>query len=370
MKKILNSLFLQINPDFDSRKNVYFMNYYSTTQPGKFNILGKYFEKKETKTGFSRTEDYFLYKGVNRSPYSSNNNSNYATIYIRADNKKMEIKKEYQNFLDFNAEISSFCLGIFAFLNILFSFYNGYHSTRSMSKKLFFFEENENNKYIILKRRNSLNTTDSSIPKVDLNDITMNDMKDKDKNKKNKDFNSMPIIFTQKKINNFIASSSDKFEKRSSRGEINYIRTKTKEEREQEEKKNKNPFSILDIIKISIFTCSKLSYKENLIKQAMDIFDKKLNIYIYIKNMILLDIMYQILMDEINKDCVNFISRSFIYSYRKKNEEEKELKQFYLPTSKLKSEISDLLFGQLQKLMDKNEKTEIEKKIISLYTDK
>ena len=86
--------------------------------------------------------------------------------------------------------------------------------------------------------------------------------------------------------------------------------------------------------------------------------------------MILIDIIYKFLMDDINKDCVNFISRSFIYSYRKKNEEEKELKQFYLPTSKLKSEISDLLFGQLQKLMDKNEKTEIEKKIISLYTDK
>ena len=39
----------------------------------------------------------------------------------------------------------------------------------------------------------------------------------------------------------------------------------------------------------------------------MDIFDKKLDIYIYTKNMILIDIMYQILMSDINKDYVNFL---------------------------------------------------------------
>ena len=50
----------------------------------------------------------------------------------------------------------------------------------------------------------------------------------------------------------------------------------------------------------------------------MDIFEKKLDIYIYIKNMILIDIMFKVLMDEVNKDCVNFLSRSLIYLEKKK----------------------------------------------------
>ena len=142
-------------------------------------------------------------------------------------------------------------------------------------------------------------------------------------------------------------------------------------EKQKETIDNKNPFSKLDIFKISIFTCceNKLNYKERLIKEAMDIFDKKLDIYIYIKNMILIDIMYQILMSDINKDCVNFVSRSLIYLNKKKKEEDKEINEVYQPTSKLGPANSDKLYHEFKKLIEKTEKTEIEQKILSLYTD-
>ena len=99
----------------------------------------------------------------------------------------------------------------------------------------------------------------------------------------------------------------------------------------------------------------------------MDIFDKKLDIYIYTKNMILLDIMYQILMSDINKDYINFLSRSLIYLNKNIKEESKELKEIYEPTTKLNSEYSNKLFKKFTKLVEKEEKTEIEKKIVSLY---
>ena len=86
--------------------------------------------------------------------------------------------------------------------------------------------------------------------------------------------------------------------------------------------------------------------------------------------MILIDIMFKVLMDEVNKDCVNFLSRSLIYLDKKKIEEEEELNNIYKPTSKFDSDNSNKLLAAFQSLMEKTKKTEIEKKIISLYTDK
>ena len=70
-------------------------------------------EKKGLYTGFSRVEDYFLYKGVNRTKQIFDHNK-YARIYIRADNKLIEIKREYQKALEFYADATSL-LGAFFF---------------------------------------------------------------------------------------------------------------------------------------------------------------------------------------------------------------------------------------------------------------
>ena len=101
----------------------------------------------------------------------------------------------------------------------------------------------------------------------------------------------------------------------------------------------------------------------------MDIFEKKLDIYIYIKNMILIDIMYQVLMNDVNKDYINFLSRSLLHLNKKKKEEVEEINKFYKPTSKLDSDNSDKLYHEFLKLMEKSEKTEMEKKLIWLFED-
>ena len=72
-------------------------------------------DKKKEDEGviYSRTEDYFV--------YDNNTNKRYASLYLRADERKIEINREYQNLLDFYAENTSFWIGIFEFLNIFFT---------------------------------------------------------------------------------------------------------------------------------------------------------------------------------------------------------------------------------------------------------
>ena len=52
--------------------------------------------KPRNQIGLSRTYDYFEYKGLNRTKEIKNPNL-YAVIYIRADNRKIEVKRNYQD---------------------------------------------------------------------------------------------------------------------------------------------------------------------------------------------------------------------------------------------------------------------------------
>ena len=166
-KPILNSLFIQLNPDFDIKKNVYFMKFNFKNEDKLIDIsLFKDSEKEIPFVGFSRTEDYFIY---NTTKPNENENKRYATLFIRADNRKTEINRKYQNLLDFYAENTSIWFGIFEALNIFFTIYNGYHANISMSKKLFFFDEmKEDNKYNML-RKNSLNSNNSKLKNKTIN---------------------------------------------------------------------------------------------------------------------------------------------------------------------------------------------------------
>ena len=85
--------------------------------------------------------------------------------------------------------------------------------------------------------------------------------------------------------------------------------------------------------------------------------------------MILIDIMYQVLMNDVNKDYINFLSRSLLHLNKKKKEEIEELNKFYEPTSKLGSDNSYKLYQEFLKLMKKTQKTEMEKKLIYLFAD-
>ena len=147
----VNSIFLQLNPTLILAKNVFFMNYHLFNDSQLFH----FFEKNESSritAGFSRFEEYFLYKGLDRYSTKSDEYENYAKIYIRNDNKKVVIKRKYRDFMEFFADNSSFISAIFLFLNIILGYRAKYKANHSITRKLFYFEGIENNKFGELKR--------------------------------------------------------------------------------------------------------------------------------------------------------------------------------------------------------------------------
>ena len=97
-------------------------------------------EKPTLKTGLSRIEDYSLYKGLNRTQKITNGYKYYAKLYIRIDNRKIEIKRRYQDFMELYADTSSLLLSLFWIFGVIFAYYDRIKANHSISKKLFYFE--------------------------------------------------------------------------------------------------------------------------------------------------------------------------------------------------------------------------------------
>ena len=157
-------------------------------------------------------------------------------------------------------------------------------------------------------------------------------------------------------------------------------------------------YTLNEMIGKSICYCcykNKKNFKSkmNLIKQSNNALDDKLDVVLYIRNMILFDIINQVYLE--NKSIINFLSRPIIYlnpeeekkAEGKKNEidikdfdintikegkeekiekDEKVEEEFYKPAYKLDS---NKLFINIKKLVQKPEKTKFEQKIISLLEE-
>lgn len=70
-KPFIDSIFLQINPHLYVKKNVFFMKYHFKYDNRLFPVL-EFNNIEEEKIGFSRTEDYFTYQGLDRIEHSDN----------------------------------------------------------------------------------------------------------------------------------------------------------------------------------------------------------------------------------------------------------------------------------------------------------
>ena len=142
-------------------------------------------------------------------------------------------------------------------------------------------------------------------------------------------------------------------------------------------------YKIYEMIGAELPSCcktKKFKYKESLINQSHKILNDKLDIFLYIRNMLLFDSIKQIYLE--NKSIVNFMSRPIIYLNKKEEKDEeieeieeieevekmeinKDEEDFYKYTYKLDY---DKIYNIIQKLAQKpeNEKTKIEKIIIYL----
>ena len=106
----------------------------------------------------------------------------------------------------------------------------------------------------------------------------------------------------------------------------------------------------------------KFQDKENLVNQSFRILKDKLDIVLYIRNMILFDSINQIYLE--NPYIIDFLSRPIIYLNKK--EEKKVKKEFYENSDELDI---DILYERIRKLILKPEKTKIEQNIIFLLKE-
>ena len=175
VKGYLQALFIQINPTLSIRRNIYFMNqhlYDDDTYIWQINDQNDEEEESKISSLYSRYEEYSLYQGLNRTN-SSSEYLNYVKIFFRADTRKTDVKRKYQNIMAFYADASSLLMAFYEILIIIFNYINTFYADLSLSKKIFFFKELNDNHLDIYKHSKKIEYL-FSLSNKDSNDIRLN----------------------------------------------------------------------------------------------------------------------------------------------------------------------------------------------------
>ena len=308
----LNSMFLQLNPTLVQKKNIFFMNYHLYDDNEILHINRKE-EKPTIKTGLSRVEDYAVFKDLNRTFKKVVDYEAYAKMYIRVDNKRIEIKRRYQDLMEFYADTSALLLSIFWILGNIFAYYDRIKANHSISKKLFYFEGIKKNKFDQFRDFKKFIKANEEMQIDNLEHNVINPIQNSDsKTNETKD------IFIR-------GTRNIEFEEKNGiqKDERIIIKQKTNKEMKKEKKNdddnnddlinytNYNIFEMIGSFKICFCKTKKFENKVNLIKQSRNMIDDKLDIVLYIKNMILFEMINKIYLE--NKSIINFLSRPIIY---------------------------------------------------------
>ena len=327
---IINSMFLQLNPSLIQKKNIYYMNYYleNDTRAFQLSINDEIDNKSRIETGLSKVEDYAVYKGVNRTFKQYEDISNYAKVYIRADNSIIIIKRNYQDLLEFYAEKSSLWLSLYWFLGFLFSLYDRENASHSISKKLFYFEGIKDNKFNKFKELKEIKEL-------------INKIEESQKNEPNDKVHVSPYTTrnsaTSKTLNN-------NFTRKNSKASLSTDLEKIqKEQNKIENLVNYENYNLLEMIgSQKLFFCKSKSFesKVNLFNQAKNIIDDKLDVIYYIRKMILFEIINEIQLE--NKNIINFLSRPIIYLNGPKNIKKKHKNELNDKATNFSIEIQDI----------------------------
>ena len=302
---------------------------------------------------------------------------------------------------------------------IIFSFINNFYAEQAIIKKLFIFKGLGNKHFEYFRKSekiNSLITLSSSQKntksfKIKNDKIEFNDIIHFNTNVENKDSSGKELISSvsngnklklkkiridkeKKKLNTiFTNANEDNGNKDNSKRhlrniknvrnlkdndmnkEINILNTVVKEDTKNNEKNDnilklktsQYSFSFIEELICLLFPCclkGKLKLKNYFNEKAMNILYNKLNIILYLRNMILFDIMNRTILDNSKKDIINFLSRPII-SMNKDIFEEKDV--FYEP---YKEDDFDKFCEGLEELIKKSDKTNKEKKLVGLSKQK
>ena len=141
IKQYLNELFIQLNPTLFIKRNMYYMNQYFTNDDYLLFVFGD--EEPDSKTLYSRYDEYSLYIGLERNKTRPHNYDKYAKLYMRADLKKTIINRKYQKIMEFYADASSILVSLYEVIYLTLNFIDYFYAYHSLSKDIFFFKDVE-----------------------------------------------------------------------------------------------------------------------------------------------------------------------------------------------------------------------------------
>jgi len=325
IKPFINEVFLQLNPDFNSRMNTFFLNSYFESNNDLF------FETRGDETInnlFSRTEQYFLHRDID------NPDESFAKLYIRADNKKMIIKRTYQTLTEFFAVTFSFWEDLFLICSFVITAYNKFSLNYSIEKKLFFFKEIKNNDFDITKNSSKIKELIGSIGSSSEMNITyqnseINDILGNPK---------LPDIKVDKKIKNDLI--------------------KRKYTLDRHKLVPKKIFDFFNFFECKCCKWAKLDSQAILYSKAEDILDSKLDVIYYLKSVLTLDIYKNIFMDD-KQEILKFLCMPIISS-------EAENKECYQYPAIYSDKDFNALENEISLLLKKPSNGETEKKLLNL----
>ena len=216
----------------------------------------------------------------------NSNEEYFAKIYIRADTRKMEIKRKYQTVLEFISDTFYFWELVFLICNIIFKAYNKTSLNYYLENELFFFK-GKNNHYL-----NTSSESNKNIAKNILNRIgPLNILQYKELSIMSEDIDSHNASFE----NRYNFKKSKVVVKSNCKQIIFVFR------------------QIVKFFKCKCRKCKKCkickkSKREIIISKAKKIINNKLDIIIYFKNMFLLDIFHYLIDKNRKRGIFNFLS--------------------------------------------------------------
>jgi hypothetical protein len=319
--------------------------------------------------------------------------------------------------MEFYADSSSLLVALFEILSFIFNFINGFYAEHSLSKELFFFKEVKYNHLDIYKRNKQvkelINITENAKQSLKVNhELTdpftkemrhsiakiTESIKALENDKAKIHIRKLPkiekeILSTKRKFNNKgesekkeiknyednrnimnntqitprknVLFSGIRFQKSDNLINNSYFSSKGRNSPINQPKTEQIKFSynLFEIIIGSFLCCcmsKKLKLKKNITEKANIILNNKLDIASFVRNMILLEILSQALVTNSNnkKGIIKFLSRPVI-SVNKKSEGDD-------PHAKYYEDDFDNFYHEIEELVQKVEKSETEKKLISL----
>ena len=391
VKSYIEANFIQLNPTLSPRRNIYFMNQYLFDDNYLMWVSGDEEEASSIKTLYSRYEEYSMFMGLNRTN-TTNDLLNYAKVFIRAVTKRTDVKRRYQKVMEFYADASSLLIALYEILIIIFNYINNFWAEQSLSKKVFFFKELENNNFNINQKFDKIQEL-LDITEMSLNEEKRNerDYYDNDKtkekyeekktsNKRSKDNNDYNNYDDKYSSGHFGSESESKLNyrynmnmknrnrnrknnlyKSSDLNESDYNTNKSFEE--ESFKKQEYEFNIFEVIAASLCKCcltKNLKIKSELNEKANSYLYNKMEISLYIRNMMLFDIFNDIFVEPENKDIINFLCRPII---TRKNSGKNDLSLYY---KGYRDKDFSKFYNQITQIIEKSDKKSEELKLISL----